>query len=125
MCSTANGGTSQFSNDGTVRLLESSYTREFGGNKVPEDYAWMTYDEWDAEDKPWLTSPARLPMHGKHMLKMMAESVGLACVTNDDASKYCFKEFSKGSTPRTAGAAVCRRCSPQRGIRSALSSCTL
>ena len=93
LCSTANGGTSESNNDGTVRLLESSYTREFGGNKVPEWYVWMTYDEWDAYEKPWLTSPSRLPMHGKHMLKMMAESVGLACVTNDDASKYCFKEF--------------------------------
>jgi len=95
LCSTTSEKTSasQSSNDGTVRLLESSYTREYQGNKVPEWYAWMTYGEWDAYDKPWLTSPAPLPMHGKFMLKMMAESVGLACVTNDDASKYCFKEF--------------------------------
>ena len=96
LCSTSTSertSVSQDSDDGTVRLLESSYTREYQGNTVPVQYVWMTYEEWDAYDKPWLISPAPLPMHGKFMLKMMAESVGLACVTNDDASKYCFKEF--------------------------------
>ena len=76
------------------KLIESSYTREYQGNSVPRDYVFLTYDDWDAYDKPWLVSPAPLPMHGKYLLKMMAESVGLACVTDGAATpKYCLKEF--------------------------------
>jgi len=80
--------------DATQRLMYSSYTRQFEGNAVPREYVFLTYDDWDAEDKPWLISPAPLPMHGKYLLKMMAESVGLACVNDGAATpKYCLKEF--------------------------------
>ena len=76
------------------KLIETSYTREYQGNHVPRDYVFLTYDDYDAYDKPWLVSPAPLPMHGKVLLKQMAESVGQACVTDGAATpKYCLKDF--------------------------------
>ena len=35
----------------------------------------LTCTEGGCFGRPWLTSPAPLPMHGKHLLKIMAESV--------------------------------------------------
>lgn len=82
--------------DPVKRLIESSYTRESGGNNVPMEYVFMTYTDHDADfhQEPWLVSPAPIPMYGTDLLVELSESVGMACVNDGVAeADYCLQDF--------------------------------
>ena len=94
MCSAATEKNSQSdATSGNTRyIIESSYTRS--GNTVPEGYVFFTYREGDEPDSPWLTSPAPLPNSGNALIKMLAESAGMACVNDGDPTPtFCMPKF--------------------------------
>jgi hypothetical protein len=82
------------SSDAQGKLIESSYIREYQGNTVPMNYVFLTYEETDGMDYPWLFYPAPLPMYGNDLLSELGDSVTLACINDGAATpKYCMKEF--------------------------------